>query len=209
MTYTSEDLAQFAELIRTLEVARAADAAHIAALTHEATTAHALNAQLKERIAALEQRLKDIGLSTQPALPPTREPEPKAAPPPAPEASRGRDLNGMLLIPPEGGSLWLVYQGRRHRVASETVFSNLFRADVQPAASAELKTLELGPVIEESDRLVRAAGGSTIYFARDMAAPKLHPISSYEAFKGFGFDEAKVREVPQLMLDALPRGPGL
>lgn len=187
MTYTAEDLAEFAEVIRVLERARAADATQIVALTAEATQAHALNAQLQRRVEELEARLGGH--------------EPRAGPP------RLRpELDGSLLIRPEGGSVWLVFHGRRHEIAGAEVFDGLFAPDRAPTVSGAIDGIVEGRPLRAGDRLVRARGALRIFLRRNVGRVLLHAIPSWDDFLDFRFEEAKVEEIDGAELDRLSRG---
>lgn len=189
---TSEHVADLPRVVRELQATIADDEAKLNALATEVTAAQARNAELQVRLEALEERLRK-GEGRTPPL------EPQLRP----------DLDGSLLVAPEGGSLWLVHHGRRHEVPRPGAFDRLFVAGREPTVSDEIVAIAEGPPFDEKDRLVRAAGELPIYLQRTGRWSVLHFIPTWEVFQVFGFDLDKVQDAMPQIVNAMVRGPDL
>lgn len=118
------------------------------------------------------------------------------------------DLDGMRLARWGAPDVWLVYGGRRHRIASPDVYTSLF-GDRQEAISFDddMDHVDPGPELNDGTCLVRADRNGMIFMATGAGDTfRLHHVWNYETLLDFGFDMGKVRDVPQLLVDVLPRG---
>jgi hypothetical protein len=118
------------------------------------------------------------------------------------------DLDGSRLIELGKPDVWLVFQGRRHRVPSPQVYENLFSETDNLVTVTDLDAIARGPELSPDAMLIRADGGTSIYLltAAYEGGVRRHFIPNYESFVEFSFDLSKVRDFPPLLIDALPTG---
>ncbi|MEH3116743.1 MAG: hypothetical protein PGN25_03830 [Methylorubrum populi] len=117
------------------------------------------------------------------------------------------DLNGLRLAAPDSADVWLVFGGRRHRVASPAVYQALFTGPDELVFSEDIPSITMGPELNDGTCLVRPGGAHTIFLVTGRApAIRKYYIPSYENFTDFGFNQAAVIEVPALMLEAVEFG---
>jgi hypothetical protein len=117
------------------------------------------------------------------------------------------DLDGMRLHKPDSPDVWLVFHGRRHRVASPAVYDALWSEIDRLVQFEEADSVELGEELVDGTCLVRAEGTLPIYLLTVMGGEvRRFFIPTYEALLAYGFDEGKVRELPHLVLRAIPSG---
>lgn len=120
------------------------------------------------------------------------------------------DMDGLRLVTPGKSDVWLMFDGRRHRIASSQVYDALWSEVEGLVSSFDVELIEQGPELGEGACLVRADGELAIHLltAPD-GAPQRRFIPTYESLLDFAFDEAKVRNVPGLLLQAVAPGPEL
>ena len=121
------------------------------------------------------------------------------------------DLDGVRLARPGMPDVWLVFGGRRHRIASPEVYVALFgqRSDAI-ISDLDMDVVDPGPELNNGTCLIRADENGMIFMATGAAETfRLHHIFNYESLLDFGFDMEKVRNVPQIIIDILPRGKSL
>jgi hypothetical protein len=118
------------------------------------------------------------------------------------------ELNGARLFTPGQHQVWLVYHGTRHHITGPGVFDALFSDGVPLTAMEDVGELQRGADLVDGTCLVRAEGDMPIFLVTGFPDTEVrkHHIVSYESFMAFGFDEAKVRLVPRLVLAAIPLG---
>jgi hypothetical protein len=117
------------------------------------------------------------------------------------------DLDGLRLQQPGTPDVWLMFHGRRHRVASTAVYDALWSEVSGLVVHHDVESIALGEELSEGCCLVRADGTVFIHLltAIDGEIRRCF-IPNYESLVDFGFDEAKVRDVPGLLLQAVPAG---
>lgn len=120
------------------------------------------------------------------------------------------DLDGLRLFEPGKPDVWLVFHGRRHRIASSNVYDSLFHEVDGIIESQEIEGVALGDQIGEGACLIRADGTLPVYLLTvfDGEARRCH-IPSYEVLRDFGFHEKKVRDASPLLVNAVPIGEAL
>ncbi len=117
------------------------------------------------------------------------------------------DLDGLRLTGPDQTDVWLVFHGRRHRIASPQVYDSLFSGTEAILLSADLEAIAEGPVLDDGACLVRPDGELDIYLATGAGEQtRLFHVPTYESLLDFDFDEAKVHTVPRLIVEAMPAG---
>lgn len=120
------------------------------------------------------------------------------------------DLDGLRLIQPGTPDVWLMFDGKRHRIASPAVYDALFSEIDRLVAFPEADSISMGEPIGEGSCLIRADGTLAIYLLTAFEGEARRGfVPTYESLRDFGFDEAKVRDVPMLLLNAIPVGPDL
>ncbi len=117
------------------------------------------------------------------------------------------DLDGLRLKQEGRPDVWLTFNGRVHRIANPLTSLSLFKGAENIAVSDEIEFIAVGPTLEDGTSLVQGLDGGAIYLLVNRAGgPQLCPISSWESFLDFGFDETKVHKVPQPLLECITRG---
>lgn len=118
------------------------------------------------------------------------------------------DLDGLRLMEPEKPDVWLIFRGERHRIVSGSVYDSLFGEVEAIRLHTDVDAITAGPELVEGTCLVRADGGLAIYLVArtERGAVQKHHIPDYETFLDFGFDEAKVRSIPPMVLQGLEEG---
>lgn len=117
------------------------------------------------------------------------------------------DLDGMRLHQPNTADVWLIFHGRRHRVASTAVYDALWSEIAGLVTSHDIDSIALGDDLSEGSCLVRADETVFIHLLTVIGGEVRRCfIPNYESLLDFGFDEAKVRNVPPLMLQGVPVG---
>ena len=118
------------------------------------------------------------------------------------------DLDGIRIKERGSPNVWLVYHGRRHRIASPGAFIALFHDDAELIYHDDLATIKLGREINEGSCLVQGETSSAIYLITGFPVIKIkkHPIGSWESFLDYGFNIEKVERVKSIVLDAVPIG---
>jgi hypothetical protein len=109
------------------------------------------------------------------------------------------ELDGGRLIVPGQPEVWLVYFGVRHYITSPATLDALFSDPGGFVTIGSIDHIERGADLNAGTCLVRVTGYPDSEVRR-------HPIVSFETFVHFGFDESKIREVPALVLAAIPSG---
>ena len=117
------------------------------------------------------------------------------------------DLDGQRLVTPGSPDIWLVFHGERHRVPSSRAYDNLFNETERLITSVNVEEIKLGVDLEDAVCLVRPEGGHEIYLVTgsDEGIKRYH-IENYDSFLDFGFDSAKIREVPDILIRAVEPG---
>lgn len=116
------------------------------------------------------------------------------------------DLDGLRLAAPDNPDVWLVFEGRRHRVASPAVYQALFAGPDDLIFSEDIATITMGPELNDGTCLVRPSGSHAIFLVTGRGPVRKYHIPTYESFTDFGFSEAAVIEVPSLVLEAVELG---
>lgn len=120
------------------------------------------------------------------------------------------DLDGVRLSKPDGPDVWLVFHGKRHRIVSPAVYESLFADASGILFNPAIDDIATGSDLNDGTCLVRFEGRPDIYLATESGpnAQIMH-IPSYEVFVDFGFDLTKVREIPAVLFEVIPKGPTL
>lgn len=120
------------------------------------------------------------------------------------------DLDGLRLVEPGKPDVWLMFHGRRHRVASPAVYDALFAEAEALVHSDEIPPIAMGPELNDGTCLVRAQDTMGIFLITG-CYPNVtkHYIPSFESFSDFGFSLAAVKDVPAILLDHVPLAPDL
>lgn len=114
------------------------------------------------------------------------------------------DLNGLRLAMPESADVWLVFSGRRHRVASPAVYQALFTSPDDLIFSEDIPSITMGPELNDGTCLARPIGSHAIFLVTGRAPEiRKYYIPTYENFTDFGFNENAVIDVPALILEAV------
>ncbi len=113
------------------------------------------------------------------------------------------DLDGLRLAAPDSADVWLVFGGRRHRIASPAVYQALFASADDLVFSQEIPSITMGPELNDGTCLARAMGSHAIFLVTGRAPARRYHIPTYENFVDFGFNEGAVIDVPALLLDAV------
>jgi hypothetical protein len=119
------------------------------------------------------------------------------------------DLDGSRLIQPGKPDVWLMFHGRRHRVVSPTVYDNLWSEVEGLTPREDIPDIAMGPELNEGTCLIRAEGTLPIYLLTGFPAVRRLFVPTYETLLAFGFDEARVKTVPPLVMEAVSPGPDL
>lgn len=100
-----------------------------------------------------------------------------------------------------------MYHGRRHRIAGVPICDRLFGDTQDLTVTEELASIAEGPPLEDGTCLVRQEGEPFIFLlTRAPDGIRLHHVASYESFVDFRFDEARVMDVPRLLLGQVEHG---
>ncbi|TXM94235.1 hypothetical protein [Methylobacterium sp. WL116] len=118
------------------------------------------------------------------------------------------DLDGCKLQKAGEPDVWLIFHGHRHRITSPSAFCSLFSTADDLMTVDCTDTIKVGPDVQEGSFLARPDGSLDIYLVLRIFPDYLirHHIPNWETFCDFGFDEAKLRIVPAVMLTTLPGG---
>lgn len=117
------------------------------------------------------------------------------------------DLDGLRLYARDHPDVWLVFSGRRHRIASPAVYDAMFSEIDRLVAFDGIEQIALGDELCEGSCLVRADGALSIYLLTMIDGEvRRHFVPTYETLCDFGFAEERVREIPPLLLEAVPAG---
>ena len=115
------------------------------------------------------------------------------------------DLDGLLIGDEERSRVFLVYEGRRHQIATDEVLQALFEA--RPVEPMDLSAIDEGYALHNGTCLTRGEVNGPIYMLAirgDVA--KRHLIRDYESFKEFGFALERVVHIPTAVLALVPDG---
>jgi hypothetical protein len=120
------------------------------------------------------------------------------------------DLDGLRLFKPASPHVWLMFHGRRHRVGSPAVYDALWSEIDGLVNFDDLDEIAQGPDLPDGTCLIRAEGTVFIHLLtlQDGQVRRLF-IPTLESLQGFGFDTWKVRDLPPLVVQALPAGPDI
>jgi len=101
-----------------------------------------------------------------------------------------------------------MFFGVRHHIASPATFEALFPDTGGLVTIKSVEHIQCGPELNDGTCLIRADGDTGIYLVTGFPETEIrkHHIPSFEIFVNFGFDESKVRQVPALVLAAIPPG---
>lgn len=117
------------------------------------------------------------------------------------------DLDGLRLRQVGGDDVWLVYHGRRHKIASPSVSHALFMNDLSIEHVNDIEAISLGPDLNEGTCLIRSDHRGDIYLLTGSRFdPRLHRVTSWNSFVEFHFAIEAVRTVPDLLVDAIELG---
>jgi hypothetical protein len=116
------------------------------------------------------------------------------------------DLDGLRLAEPESPDVWLVFGGRRHRVASPAVYQALFSGAEDIIFSEDIPSITMGPELNDGTCLARPAGSHMIFLVTGRGPVRKYHIPTFESFTDFGFNEGAVIDVPALILEAVELG---
>jgi hypothetical protein len=117
------------------------------------------------------------------------------------------DLDGLRLIESGGPDVWLIFHGRRHRVPSTAVYDRLFSEIEGLVHSSEIQSIARGDDLSAGACLIRGDGTLAVYLLTTVEGELRRLfVPTYESLRDFRFDEAKVRDVPTLLLQAVPTG---
>lgn len=116
------------------------------------------------------------------------------------------DLDGHRLTQPGTPDVWLMFHGKRHRVASPEVYDSLWSEVDRVVPSDEIDAIALGPELNDGTCLIRPRGFLSIYLLTGARHVHRLFIPTFETLRDFGFDEAKVHDIPPLVLEAIPDG---
>lgn len=121
------------------------------------------------------------------------------------------DLDGLRLIEEGRPDVWLMYHGKRHRIASPAVYDSLFSEVSGLVTYPDVSSITLGPDVIEGSCLIRADETVFVHLltASDSGEVRRHWVPTYESLLDFGFAEAKVRDIPHLAMELLPKGADL
>lgn len=121
------------------------------------------------------------------------------------------DLDGLRLNESGTSDVWLVFGGERHRVTSPEVYDALFSGVDKLVTFEGVDEVVQGAELGEGTCLIRAEGGLGIHLLARAADGRVrrHHIPTFESFLDFGFDEARVREFPPLLIEGVEAGPEL
>jgi hypothetical protein len=117
------------------------------------------------------------------------------------------DLDGLRLHQPGRPDVWLMFHGRRHRVASSGVYDALWSEVAGLVTSHDIDSIALGDDLAEGTCLIRADDTVFIHLLTVIGGEVRRCfIPNYESLVDFAFDEAKVINVPPLLLQGVAAG---
>ncbi|MBB2960863.1 hypothetical protein [Methylobacterium sp. R2-1] len=116
------------------------------------------------------------------------------------------DLDGLRLASPDSPDVWLVFGGRRHRVASPAVYQALFAGADDLVFSEDIPAIMMGPELNDGTCLVRPTGSHAIFLVTGRTPVWKYHIPTFESFTDFGFNESAVIDVPALLMEAVELG---
>ncbi|GJE68648.1 hypothetical protein [Methylorubrum podarium] len=122
------------------------------------------------------------------------------------------DFDGLRVQVPGEHQIWLVFGDRRHYITDLNVLRALFRDDAFQT-DAECARLPEGSVLGPGSRLVRGKGSASVHLvvSSDPGQETRHRVVDAAQFERYGFDPAKVEEIPPETLRniriGLPLGP--
>lgn len=120
------------------------------------------------------------------------------------------DLDGVRLHAVGKPEIWLVFHGRRHRVAGPAVYESLFSESTGLLLNDGLDAIEEGAELNEGTCLVRFDGRSNVYLLTGSGGnTSVHEIPSMETFVDFALNMGRVRDVPALLRHAVREGEAL
>ena len=115
------------------------------------------------------------------------------------------DLDGLFARDASDDIVWLVFHGKRHRIASSEVMQALF--DSGPEKSFDLTPIKEGKPLDFGTCLARSGPSSSIFLVRENSVGvEKNLIPSYENFLEFGFSLQKVIWIPEAVLDLVSLG---
>ncbi len=118
-----------------------------------------------------------------------------------------RDLDGLRLTQADQPDVWLVFDGRLHKIRSPNVYISLFDDDLTVQTSDEVDFIDAGPTLENGSCLVQGLNEGPIYLlANYFSGSELLEISSWASFLDFGFSPSKIHKVPELLLKHMSYG---
>jgi hypothetical protein len=118
------------------------------------------------------------------------------------------DLDGMRLIEEGSSQVFLMFGGRRHHISSSAVYDALFSEITGLVTFSDVALIAEGPELGDGTCLIRADESLFIYLVMRSAEGQVrrHFIPTYESLLDFCFDESKVRNVPPIVMEAIPEG---
>ncbi len=121
------------------------------------------------------------------------------------------DLDGLRLVAPGKPDVFLMFDGKRHRIAIPQVYDALWGEVENLVSSFDVEQIAEGFELGEGTCLIRPDGDITIHLLVSPAPGETVRcfIPTYESLLDFAFDEGRVRNVPRLLIEAVPPGPEL
>ncbi len=118
------------------------------------------------------------------------------------------DLDGMRLMEEGSSQVFLMYGGRRHHISTSAVYDALYSEITGIVTFSDVGLIAQGPDLGDGTCLIRADESVFIYLVTRSAEGQVrrHFIPTYESLLDFGFDEGKVRNVPPILMEAVPEG---
>lgn len=117
------------------------------------------------------------------------------------------DLDGVRLHVIGRPELWLVFHGKRHRVASPAVYQSLFVETAGLLLNDEFDEIIEGAELNEGSCLIRFDGEHDVFLLTGSGKEStIYKIASQETFLDFAFDEGRVRAIPVLFRAFIDEG---
>lgn len=114
-----------------------------------------------------------------------------------------KDLDGLRIIDHKSNEVWLIINGMRHYINGSSVYDALF-SDLNLAEAADLEDIVRGPNLGEGTCLVKSDDGSIYLISGEGEYIRKHRITTWETFNKYAFNFDAVKNVPKILLDAVP-----
>ena len=117
------------------------------------------------------------------------------------------DLDGQRVQVPGEHQIWLVFGDRRHYITGIDVMRAIFRDDAF-RTEADCARLPEGSPLGPGSRLVRGLGSPSVHLVvcPQPGQETRHLVVDADQFERYGFDPAKVAEIPTDALRSIPAG---